>query len=423
MSTTNWDMRKRWKRPKPTPRWRARRRSDSLASGAVQPTLDTVLDVGRLMAQCEHCRRHGGQAPGPDDLRYCDFGRQELARAFQAMRTAMLMGTYVAPASRTVPIKKKDGKYRQLQLDNIVHRVLASHVESVLTPVVSPHLGEITHSACGRGVHALLVALYRAVATGKYTILLNLDVKAAFPSLPINVAMAAFAKYVEDRDLLKLIELLLRGAEGKTRHIGIPQGMGISPIALDTSMSLFFDRLWSSGGDSLVVTRYVDNIPILATSKDEGRRAVDRCRVLLGRIGLLLKDLPEEQHLCDLRAGETSELLGFQLSLSRGKLNLDLAPTALETLRCSLTKAQRAPNPPLAARHTVTGWISAMSPAFDNARLPLLTGQVLDALHRHGFREISPELVREAWTSGAGRWQHFLTHSPCPGRRGAPSPE
>lgn len=410
MSTSNWrQLNGTWRRPEPTPRWRSRR-AEALARPAQEPSLDAVLDVPYLMACFDRCRQKG-QAPGPDGWRYSDFGRQELTRALAAVCDAIRRGAYVPPPSRVVEIPKRGGT-RQLALDNIIHRVFGSAAEGVLTPALAPHMSRVTHSACGRGVHTLLRALHRAVTGGRYRVLVNHDVRSAFPSLPAGVAVHAFRAHVADRPLLGLIELLLRGADGLTRQIGIPQGQALSPLALDLSMSLFVDRLWPTSSDSPVALRYVDNLVFAAATVYEGRRTVDRCRTLLGRIGLTLKDVPEREHLCDLSEGETTELLGLTLYLHHGTLRFGIGTGALGALRLELTKAHQAPNPPLTSRSVITGWICAMGPAFDPTRSGALTDQVLDVARRHGQREISPESVRNTWEQAGRRWQHFLRQPP-----------
>lgn len=409
MSTTNWKaITTLWKRSKPTPRWRERR-IEALAE-AKGPSIHPVLDIPYLLHCFDECRQKG-QAPGPDGLRYWDFGRQELTRAFWALRADVLAGRYCAPPVRIVEIPKTGGT-RQLALDNILHRVLASAALGVIEPELSLVMSPITHSACGRGVHTLLRALHWAVETGRYDVLVNHDVRSAFPSLSVNVAMHAFRMYIRDRALLGLIDILLRGAEGPKHHVGIPQGLALSPLALDFSMSLFFDRYWPSNSDSLVALRYVDNVVFACTTMDEGRRAVDRCRTLLGRIGLSLKDVPEQKHLCNLRNGGVSELLGFNLSLSGSTLRFDVGNGALQKLQDNLTRAKREPNPPLTSRDIVVGWIGAMGPAFDNTRSAQLTEQVLETAHRNGFREIPGELVRSTWEEAGRKWQRFLQRRP-----------
>ncbi len=415
MSISNWAAYHGRRRHRVTPRWRARRDNDRVRALESGPTLEMIVAVPRLMACFEDLRRSGGQAPGPDRLRYSDFGRQELAAALTAVREAVLSRTYCVPPPRTVKRQKKDGSFRELTLDGVVHRTLAASATDLLRPVLTPHIGPTCHSAGGGGVHSLLAALYWAAETGRYGALVNHDVRKAFPSLPVNVAMASIKKYVADPGVLWLVELLLRGASEQSNHVGIPQGLALSPLALDISMSVYLDRYWPRYPDSLLAaTRYVDNIVLLAASMHDGRQAVDRCRTLLHRIGLSLRDWPEEQYLIDLRGGGTTELLGFVVSLVNGSLKYDISPTALDhpsqdSLRSKLIDAHTTPNPPLTSRSLVTGWITAMGPAVDSVRVPELTERVLRVAHSTGNRELSTQYIRDTWTEAGKKWRHFLS--------------
>ena len=357
MSVTNWDQMNNPGRPG-EPAARPRRGDPALDLGP-GGAVEAVVAVPQLMACFEQCRRRGGRAPGPDGLRHADFGRQESARALAAVRDAVLSSRYAAPPSRRVEIPKRGG-LRRLTLDVVTHRALAASALNVLGPALEKSLSTVTHSACGRGVHTMLRELHRAAGTGHYGVLLNHDVKSAFPSLPLTVALHAYRRSISCPRLLALIELLLRGGDDPDRTIGIPQGLALSPLTLDLSMSWDFDRHWPKTDDSLVALRYVDNLAVLCATTDDGRRAAGKCRALLGHIGLTLKDLPEETYLCDLRAGGVSELLGFNLSLRNGKLTFELSQAARDSLASRLTQARSAPDPLFTSHSLVTGWISAM---------------------------------------------------------------
>jgi len=367
VSLTNWkEYGGRWKRLRIVPPpWRRRRNQNRLLALESGPTV-------KMIANTEDLRREGGQAPGPDCLRFHDIGLEELSPIMANVSRQVMGRTYIAPKSRPVKRPKDGGGFRTLAVDNIIHRALANSAEIVLGPVLAPHMSPISHSVGGRGVSSLLADLYWAARTGNYGVMVNHDVKNAFPSFPVNVAMMVFRKYIADRGVLWLVELLLRGVEGPSKHVGIPQGLAISPLALDLALSWYFDRYWPSYPDDLLaVWRYVDNLVFLTPGMHEGRQAVDRCRTLLNRIGLTLKDLPENKYLINLHQGDTTELLGFGISLVHGSIRFDITPTALDSLksqdslRSRLIKARTEPNPSLTSLQMVKGWISAMGPAFD----------------------------------------------------------
>ena len=182
--------------------------------------LEQVLDVCRLMACLESNRRGGGQAPGPDGFHYRDFGWQESSRAFQCLREGVLAGTYRPPPPRLVRIPKATpGTHRTLSLDDLTHRALTASVLYAVSPLYAPRLSALTYSAGTppRGVSGLLADLAAAWEFGDFAVLLNLDIKGAFPSVPVGALMEVVRDCVADERLLALVELLVRGADATDR--------------------------------------------------------------------------------------------------------------------------------------------------------------------------------------------------------------
>ena len=186
-------------------------------------------------------------------------------------------------------------------------------------------------------------------------VLLNLDVKDAFPSVPVGPLMEVVRDCVADERLLALVELLVRGADA-TNTIGIPQGSALSPAHLDLYLSVGLDAPWSIPPESPLPLRYVDNIACLAGSVSEGRRKVARCRDLLWALDL------------HLRGGQTTELLGFRVSLSNRLMQYGTTDAALDSIRGRLEEAHKEPNPPVAAQSALMGWVNSVGPSFDSSR-------------------------------------------------------
>lgn len=411
MSFTNTPLGKRWYGMRATnwverisPPWRAPR-LDLPADGCTRPlTVPDVVAVNRLMACLERNRRAGGHAPGIDGLRYPDFGRQEAARAFGRLRAAVRNRSFRPQPYRPTLVPKKDRTFRELLLAVLAERALATSLRAALDPVLSPLMSPLTFSTsrAGSGVGALLAALAAVYEFGDYGPLLNLDVRRAFPSVPIDGLMAVLARYVTDDHMLWLVETLVRGAENST--LGIPQGLAVSPLLLDLYMSVGFDLHWPNAPGMPFLLRYVDNLPCLVRDVYEGRDVVERCRDLLGRLGLSLKDQPEGEYLIDLTAGTTTELLGFRVSLSDGKIRYDVTDTALEDLRDHLRHAHDTDNPPATAKAVLEGWFNAVSPAFDASQSDVIITNVLSTARRMGFREFSPEHLKRTWASAYETW-------------------
>lgn len=411
MSFTNTPLGKRWRWMRATS-WAARTPHTGRAPRLDLPggdiacplTVPDVVAVNRLMACLARNRRSGGHAPGIDGLRYPDFGRQEAARALKRLQAAVRDRSFRPQPYRPTLVPKKDGTFRELRLAVLTERALATSLRAALDPILSPLMSPLTFSTSrkGSGVQALLAELAAAHELGGYGVLLNLDVRAAFPSVPIDRLMAVLARHISDGHVLWLVEALVRGAEQNT--LGIPQGLAISPMLLEAYMSVGFDAHWSNTPGMPFVVRYVDNLPCGTTNVYEGRDVVERCRDLLGRMDLSLKDQPEGKYLIDLTAGMTTELLGFRVSLSDGKLRYDVTDTALEDLRDHLREAHDTDNPPVTAKAVLEGWLNAVGPAFDASRSDVVATSVLSTARRMGFKEFSLEHLKRTWSSAYETW-------------------
>ncbi len=409
MSLTNTALGRRPRRGPggPPPPWRSPRAYDFAAAGAA--TLDRVVGVGRLMACLESNRRGGGQAPGPDGFRYRDFGRQESARALQRLRESVLAGTYRTPPPRLVKVPKATpGDYRTLALDDLTHRALTASVLRAVAPLYAPRLSQTTYSAGtpARGVSGLLADLAAAWEFGDHTAMLNLDIKTAFPSVPVGPLMAVVRGCVPDGPLAGLVERLVRGADTGNNTLGIPQGSALSPAHLDLYLylSVGLDAPWSSPPESPPLYRYVDNLACLASSVSEGRRKVARCRDLLSALGLHLRDQPEAKYLIDLKEGQATDLLGFSVSLSGGLMRYGTTDAALELIRGRLEEAHESNNPPGTAQSVLTGWFNSVGPSFESSRSVETVRAVLSCARKLGFKEFSLAQSLEAWSSSYGRW-------------------
>jgi hypothetical protein len=368
-------------------------------------TVEEVVDVGRLLACLDRNRAAGGHAPGPDGVRYPDLGRQEAARAFAAVRGAVLARTYAPPPPRPVQVPKKDGTTRTLLLDDLTARALATSALDALLPLVRPALSPIAYAVTGRGgVPALLADLKAAHEAGRGGVLLNLDVRRAFDSVPLAKLMNTVGTYVEDDHLAWLVGRLAGRAAG---GVGIPQGLAVSPLLLELYMSEGFDRSWSGAPGVPFLARYVDNLPCLTKDVNEGRDVVKRCRDLLLGLGLSLKDQPEGEYLVDLADGGTTELLGFAVSSEGGSLRYGVPDSSLTMLGDQLLQSHRTANPPRAAKAVVVGWLTAVGPAFDDRR-PLVTDRVCSMVRKAGYRELTRDFILSTWASAHSSWESKL---------------
>ena len=113
-------------------------------------------------------------------------------------------------------------------------------------------------------------SLQKALASGKYTEYVKLDVKNFYPSIPHSVILRSLKKKIRKPEILTLLTSAIetptvpvgKGGKGsKPSKVGVPQGLAISNLLAEIALQSV-DKPFKSRTD-IWYSRYVDDILIL----------------------------------------------------------------------------------------------------------------------------------------------------------------
>jgi RNA-directed DNA polymerase len=265
-------------------------------------------------------------SPGIDGMKVGELPGY-LKQHWPGLREQLLRGTYRPQPVRRVEIAKPDGGVRKLGIPTVLDRFIQQAVMQVLGGKWDATFSEHSHGfRPRRSAHQAVAKAQQYIAEGNRWVV-DLDLEKFFDRVNHDRLMAAIARRVNDKRMLKLIRAFLESGVMENGLVspvdeGTPQGGPLSPLLSNLVLDEL-DRELERRQHRFV--RYADDCNIYVASERAGKRVMHSVTSFIRR---RLK-LQVNGAKSAVARPQERKFLGFSFT-QRGKRRI--APKAL--LRC-----------------------------------------------------------------------------------------
>ncbi|WP_342598127.1 group II intron reverse transcriptase/maturase [Psychrobacillus sp. FSL H8-0483] len=237
--------------------------------------MEQVLSRGNLLASLKRVEKNKG-SHGVDGMSFQEL-RFHIYKEWEAMKIALLNGTYEPHPVRRVEIPKPDGGVRLLGIPTVTDRFIQQAIAQILSPIYDVSFSEHSYGfRPNRSAHDAIKEAKCYIQEG-YRWVVDMDLEKFFDKVNHDRLMGTLAKRIEDKRLLKLIRKYLKSGimmNGlvKPSQEGTPQGGPLSPLLSNIVLDEL-DKELESRGHKFV--RYADDCNIYVKTKKAGIRVME----------------------------------------------------------------------------------------------------------------------------------------------------
>lgn len=251
--------------------------------------------------------------------------------------SALKGGTFTCGKYRKRKIPKPGSRgFRTIEIPDTPTRIVSKTLLGILSPLFDTtfepfSIGFRPERSCTHGFAAVNLLFQSG-----FRYYVKADIRDAFGQIPKKQLLDLFCKRLHDSPVIPLIdELFVR-----SRTKGIPQGLSISPLAMNLYLDHYLDRYWKRKVPETTLIRYADDILIACRTKEEAQDAFSRLQRLSCSIQMPIKE-SQADALFDLPKGDLLEWLGIGIRVKRDQLTFNLTPKSWNRLTDKFAELKR----------------------------------------------------------------------------------
>jgi RNA-directed DNA polymerase len=301
-----------------------------------EPLMEEVCGRENCLQALRRVKANKG-SPGIDGMRVEELS-DYLKQHWPAVREQLLSGTYQPQPVRRVEIGKPDGGTRKLGIPTVLDRFIQQVVMQILQRKWDPTFSEHSHGfRPKRSAHQAVAQAQQYIAAGDRWVV-DLDLEKFFDRVNHDRLMAAIARRVSDKRMLKLIRAFLESGVMENGLVspveeGTPQGGPLSPLLSNLVLDEL-DRELERRKHRFV--RYADDCNIYVASERAGKRVMQNVTSFIQR---RLKLTVNEAKSAVARPRDR-KFLGFSFT-SGTKPKRRIAPKALHRCKQKIRELTR----------------------------------------------------------------------------------
>lgn len=274
-------------------------------------------------------------APGIDGVTFERIEAEGVLQFLEGIQAELKSGIYSPERRRVTEIPKDKGKVRKLSIPTIKDRVVEGALKLILEPIFEADFQPGSYGYRPKRTAAEAVEKVTVAAIKGKTRVLDVDLRSYFDTIAHAELFKKVAERVNDKDVMKLLKLIVKVGGKK----GIAQGSPLSPLLSNIYLNEVDKMLerakevskQSDGYERIEYARWADDLVILIDGHRKWRglecAVHTRLRQELSKIKLELNE--EKTKTADLKEGETFSFLGFdfrQVKTRSGKIGILKTP-------------------------------------------------------------------------------------------------